>query len=208
MYNKEELTKDMEASYTAARYLEEARRLCIHARRDAIEEDMFLRRKGLYGKLQNEMVPIGYFCRHYFKSNPEQVQIALKVGNQSHEATVTDSRADSSGIEYIEVTSIEDDQEHKSRTKMSERINQTHPEPITISRRLRDFYELINKAITAKSSNVAYPPNTALLMFSHIAYSRDVYLEFEFENAWYYRPLLDGRFKYAFILDRETLFQL
>jgi hypothetical protein len=58
---------------------------------------------GLAKELMQEALPIGLFASRYFQDS-DKVEIALKLGSQSYDATVRDFRASPSGIAYLEVT--------------------------------------------------------------------------------------------------------
>lgn len=201
MTDEDRVRKAMQGSYSAKEYLGVAYELCMRERLGLVQEKMFQSRKKFYKQLQDEMLPIGYFCDHYFTSQPELVEVALVLGNQTYDAKVIDRRPDSSGIEYLEIACIEDNQEHESRMEMLEKGRST------ISRSETDLFDLINGIISKKSPK-NYPQNTALLMFSKIVYPELLYRNFEFEYASLFRPKLDARFKCAFILDRKKLIQL
>ncbi len=173
----------------------------MEARVDQPQEESFLLRKGLNKELLDEMVPIGYFCSHFFLEDPEQVDVSLLLGNQTFDARVSDRRQSTSGIEYLEVACIEDQQEHRSRTEMlASGIG-------SIKRSSTDVFDLIN-AIIEKKAPKDYPKNTVLLMFNKLVYPEALYRDFEFEHAWKFRPLLDGTFLHAFIVDREKMIRL
>ena len=94
----------LEQPHTARDYLPWVRTLIAQTK--AVDPDGLRKirlRVGLAKELMQEAFPIGLFASRYFGASPH-VQIALKVGSQGYDATVQDRRAESSGIEYIEVT--------------------------------------------------------------------------------------------------------
>lgn len=65
--------------------------------------DYRLRKNRFYKALAEEMLPLGRFCKHYFRSS-RRVTIKYKIGNQPYDAEVTDNRPNKSSIKYIEIT--------------------------------------------------------------------------------------------------------
>jgi hypothetical protein len=90
-------------SHSARDYLPWVRRLVegLKAEPDGLEQ--IRKRKGLAQQLMNEAIPIGLLASHYFEKS-DDVQIALKIGSQKYDATVSDSRVNGSLVSYIEVT--------------------------------------------------------------------------------------------------------
>jgi len=175
--------------------------LCLEARQTEKGEEAFLLRKGLNKQLQDEMVPIGYFCEKFFIVRPDLVQVSLVLGNQTFDAVVRDNRVDSSGIDYLEVACVEDCDEHRSRECMLDEGF------ATVRKSVGDIFAMLNGIIQKKCPK-NYPENTVLLMYSKIDYSLEIYDAFEFEYASVYRPLIDARFKAVFILDRNKMKRL
>ena len=93
----------LEQPHTAREYLDWAKSLvtCVKSGPDGLRQIRL--RTGISKQLIEEVLPIGLFASRYFERSPE-VEIALKVGNQSYDAIVRDVRVKSSGIEYLEVT--------------------------------------------------------------------------------------------------------
>lgn len=196
----EVLKNILSEEYTAKEYLQKTLEICSAYRKTLEQEEDFLRRKGSLKQLADEMVPIGYFCKHFFTQNPELIKIRLILGNQQYDAEVHDSRILSSGINFLEISCIEDRTEHDSRVEL---LSQ---DKSSISHTTREIFEMINNIIRKKSSK-NYPKNTALLIYSKIAFPRELYELFEFEHAFEFRERLKN-FHSAFILDRNQLYQL
>ena len=93
----------LEESHTAKDYLSWAESLVqrLKAEPDGLEQVNM--RIGLAKELVNEAIPIGLLATHYFDKSDE-VQIALKTGSQSFDATVSDTRVNGSSVSYLEVT--------------------------------------------------------------------------------------------------------
>lgn len=94
----------LEESHTAADYLTWVKSMinCFKEVDPKGLEKIRLR-KGLAKNLMEESLIIGKFAKSYFDSSNE-VQISLKIGSQSFDATVTDKRDIPSKICYLEVT--------------------------------------------------------------------------------------------------------
>jgi len=196
----EVLKKLLSNEYTAKEYLQRTWEICLAYRKTPEQEANFLRRKGSLKQLADEMVPIGYFCKHFFTKNPELVKIRLILGNQQYDAEVHDVRILSSGINFLEVSCIEDRTEHDSR------VEQLSQDKSYISHTTREIFEMTNNLIIKKSS-ISYPKNTSLLIYSKIAFPRELYELFEFEHAFKFRESLKN-FHSVFILDKNQIYQL
>ena len=68
-------------------------------------------------ELTEELLPIGWFARGYFRSSPE-VLIRWVSGNQAHDAVVDDQRAQPGSVKYVEVTLADHDYEDAKRMEL------------------------------------------------------------------------------------------
>jgi hypothetical protein len=129
-----------------------------------------------------EAFPIGLFATRYFEGSAE-VEISLKVGNQSYDATVLDKRNVPSGISYIEVTrASEGEADHlrmltlhetgqvsglgrvsKSGTKKTGRVISVKAEAVSQQEVLARERQALSTAIERKLGK-HYPDHTALVV--------------------------------------------
>lgn len=139
-------------------------------------------RMGLAKELINEAFPIGLLASTYFGSS-EEVSIRLKIGNQSYDAIVSDSRSTGLPVEYVEVTLASDGEDDylrmhvlhesggvsdvgsviKTGTRRTGQTIQVKREMVSQSEILRRESERVARAI-ARKLDKAYPPNTLLLV--------------------------------------------
>ena len=137
---------------------------------------------GLAKDLMNEVMPIGLLASHYFDES-EEVQIGLKIGNQTYDATVSDTRVAGPSVSYIEVTlAHEGEAEYlrdlhlhetgevsalgsvtKHGTKRTGRTVTIDREMVSQTEVLKRERDLVSKAIDRKLSK-RYPPKTLLII--------------------------------------------
>lgn len=89
--------------HSAADYLGWIRSLVAQVKKEPDGLARIRLRIGLAKELMNEAFPIGLLAATFFGAS-DQVHLALKVGNQPYDATVSDLRPDGTAIQYIEVT--------------------------------------------------------------------------------------------------------
>ena len=63
--------------------------------------------KGIVKNLREESLPLGYLASNYYNES-EDVSISLKVGNQTYDAVVEDSRNGASDKYHVEITLAHD----------------------------------------------------------------------------------------------------
>lgn len=177
------LTPDLlEEAHTAAEYLQWVKTLISRVKKEPDGLQQLRLRMGLAKELINEAFPIGLLASTYFGSSDE-VSIRLKIGSQSYDAIVSDSRNTSLPVEYIEVTLASDGEDdylrmrvlHESgevsglgpvskigtrRTGLSIEVN---CEMASQTEVLHRESNRVARAI-ARKLNKAYPPNTLLLI--------------------------------------------
>lgn len=93
----------LEEQHTAAEYFPWVRSLILELKNEPEGLEKIRLRVGLAKELMNEAYPIGLLASRFFGSS-DQVHIALKIGNQPFDATVSDLRPDCTSIQYVEVT--------------------------------------------------------------------------------------------------------
>lgn len=93
----------LEEQHTAADYLPWVHSLISQVKEEPEGLARIRQRVGLAKELMNEAFPIGLLASTFFCAS-DQVRLALKVGNQPYDATVSDLRPNGSSIQYIEVT--------------------------------------------------------------------------------------------------------
>lgn len=158
-----ELKNRIQEEVSARSYLGRAYLFCSLLRRTQEGESAFMQRKGAAKQLCDEMVPIGHFCAHIFKDSPSDVKIRLVLGSQAHDAVVSGPEVHRLGIAYIEVTSIEDESEHKERVEILTK-GFTSKEGL-LSDVIQHRAELLDRVIKKKSEKY-YPTGTALIIYS------------------------------------------
>lgn len=125
----------------------------------------FPHRSGLLRKVYDELFPISYFAKHYFRESSD-VTICWHDGNQKYDATVDDQRLDKDtpSILYLEVTTLQDMTDAELLIDLaingSVCIEGDHEE----SEHLRKI-DLFKKALR-KKAGITYPPGTALLVYT------------------------------------------
>lgn len=93
----------LEEQHSAADYLEWVRSLVAQVKEEPDGLARIRLRIGPAKELMNEAFPIGLLASTFFGAS-DQVHLALKVGNQPYDATVSDLRPDGTSIQFIEVT--------------------------------------------------------------------------------------------------------
>lgn len=153
----------MTAQYPASTYLDEAYKLCQLLRMTAEGEKQFLLRIGLAKELCDEMLPLGYLCKHYFSSSPD-VSIQLVLGNQSYDAIGIDTRHGGCVKFHIEITGIEDGSEHTKRKQLHDSANGSVVDTYSSAEEIRRQDALLREVICKKGSK-KYPADTLLLIY-------------------------------------------
>ena len=98
------LTTDLlEEWHTASDYLGWARSLVERVKSEPGGLERILLRTGLGKPLMEEAIPIGLLASKYFDGSSD-VRIALKLGSQNFDATVSDGRGEGGSVSHIEVT--------------------------------------------------------------------------------------------------------
>ena len=137
-------------------------------------------RKGLAKPLVKEALPLGIFASHHFGS--DDVTIALVLGNQNHDATVEDYRAQKAPFSFIEVTQAHEGDEYlrmlalereghvsllgpvnKCGTKATGIRVEIEGVALRHSTVLQRELDRVEEAILRKTGK-PYPPDTALLV--------------------------------------------
>lgn len=93
----------LEEQHTAADYLPWVKLLISLVKEEPDGLARIRQRVGLANELLNEAFPIGLLAATFFGAS-DQVRLALKVGSQPYDATVSDLRPNGTSIQYIEVT--------------------------------------------------------------------------------------------------------
>jgi hypothetical protein len=161
-FTQQELKDAIQVKWPAADYLRRARYLC--SRLQSTEEGYasFLNRRGPAKHLCDEMVPIGYLCEYFFERNWPSSEIQLVLGNQKHDAVVTNAAVLQGMPTYIEVTGLDPTDSHKLRQDLAKKG--VAKEVFREQERVHELAERLQKAIVDKSEN-GYPPGTLLLIF-------------------------------------------
>ncbi|MBK6999154.1 MAG: hypothetical protein IPH35_04000 [Rhodoferax sp.] len=198
------LQEKMQRKYSVAEYLQKSWNLCALVRSTPFGEEQFLKRIGLAKELCDEMVPIGYFCELFLKLEAPQAKVSLKLGNQTYDATVEHEHDSGSKINFIEVTSLEDQTEHKTRTELHRNgvVTAIKRDSEWVAERGR-----ILARVLAKKLGKEYPKGTALII-----YCKDESHPTEWDSCiklvgTTMCTALD-QFELVCILDREHIWQL
>lgn len=177
------LTSDiLEEEHSAADYLNWVRSIIkrVKASPDGLRRIRL--REGLANELMNEALPIGRLASAYFRGSKD-VSIRLKVGNQNYDATVSDRRTESSGVEHIEVTLASEGEDHFLRMKVLHERGEVsalgpvkkrgtrktgltvtvEPEAMSQAEVLRRERDRVAEAVTRKLGK-RYPASTLLLI--------------------------------------------
>jgi hypothetical protein len=172
----------LEQPHTAHDYLNWVKGLIAEVRQEPDGLRQIRLRVGLAKNLMEEALPIGLFASHFFAGS-EEVEISLKVGSQSYDATVRDDRSQPSGVEFLEVTmASEGEMDYlrmlmlhetgnvsglgrvlKTGTNRTRRAVTVVPEAVSQQTILDKERRLISDAIQRKVGTT-YPDNTALLI--------------------------------------------
>jgi len=172
----------LEEQHTASEYLSWVHSLIAQVKEEQEGLKKIRLRLGLGQKLMNEALPVGILASKLFDSSTE-VDLALKVGNQNYDATVSDHRADGLPIAYIEVTvagegwsdylrmrALHEQGQVSGLGKVDETWNKNSTLPIFVESEMVSQTELLNrerdslsKAIERKIKKV-YLPNTILAL--------------------------------------------
>ena len=177
------LTREvLEEAHTAAEYLQWARALIARVREEHDGLERIRLRIGLAQELMNEVFPLGLLASKYFNGSDE-VRIQLKIGNQNHDATVSDARDRGSSVEYVEVTLASEGEDNYLRMRVLHKEGQVsglgpvtksgtqrtglkiHVEPQAVSQAevLQGEKNRVVQAIERKLGK-SYPSNTLLLV--------------------------------------------
>lgn len=177
------LTREvLEEVHTAAEYLQWARALIALVREEQDGIERIRLRIGLAKELMNEAFPLGLLASKYFAESDE-VRIQLKIGNQTHDAIVSDTRARVSPVKFVEATLAsegEDDylrmrvlheQGHvsglgrvtKSGTQRTGLKIQVEPQAVSQAEVLQRERTCVVQALERKLGK-SYPANTLLLV--------------------------------------------
>jgi hypothetical protein len=139
-------------------------------------------RIGLAKNLMEEAFPIGIFADHYFHGSSD-VEVALKVGNQSYDAIVIDRRPKPSKVSFIEVTLASEGETDylrmltlhesghvsglgrvsKTGTRKTGRVIEVEYEAVSQAEVLERERKAISEAIQCKLAK-SYPTGTALVI--------------------------------------------
>lgn len=122
-------------------------------------------RSGFIRKIYDELSPIAHFAKLYFNQS-NAVLIQWHSWNQNFDAEVVDIRHKSSWLDYLEVTTLQGDEDAKllkdlslSETGCVLRVGNLDQEE-----HLRKLDQL--RRILKKKGEKKYPPNTALLVYT------------------------------------------
>ncbi|MBH3407699.1 hypothetical protein I5P86_21810 [Pseudomonas glycinae] len=172
-------------------------------------------RKGLLLKVHGELYPIAHFAKLHF-TDPTNVIITWIDGSQKHDAIIeyTNKSSNQSDIEYLEVTTLQNEEDAKELKELSEEntgVNIKNNSEYDIHRRKLG---LLEKALTKKGSNT-YPANTALLVYTDEHRFRKFYYGMsapEIDRKGGYEavleelaPLLKG-FSHVFIYSKDEIY--